>query len=199
MEPHHAYPDVPAPPGPALVVATLAVIGCTEDTRVSASAPELSLPDTAPTVQYDFEGRGVDGWAVVEGAGTVEETAGAPRGTRALVQRATRNEFDVIVTPAGPFTDADVSVRFRPISGPIDAPGGIVGGLSSALTRGGTMWSGQRAGEQLPPPLLRSGAPPDRERLVPAPALGQWHTARVVVGDRIQGYAEGRLRTKAVG
>ncbi len=41
----------------------------------------------------------------------------APSGRKVLVQRATRNAFNVIVAPVGPFTDVDVTVQFYPISG----------------------------------------------------------------------------------
>ena len=43
-----------------------------------------------------------------------------------LVQRAPKNDFDVIVAPAGPYSDVDVAVTFKPISGKEDASGGIV-------------------------------------------------------------------------
>src|SRR5437016_11964153 len=52
--------------------------------------------------------------------------AGAPSGKKVLVQRATRNEFNVIVAPSGPFTDVEVSVKLKPLSGRQDASGGIV-------------------------------------------------------------------------
>jgi len=51
----------------------------------------------------------------------VEEFPGAPVGKKALLQRATKNEFNAIVAPAGPFTDVDVSVKFDPLSGKEDA------------------------------------------------------------------------------
>ncbi len=51
--------------------------------------------------------------------------AGAPSGTRVLVQRATTNEFNVIVAP-GSYADVDVSMKFKPMSGREDASGGIV-------------------------------------------------------------------------
>jgi hypothetical protein len=62
----------------------------------------------------------------VDGQWAVEEMAGAPSGKKVLVQRATKNAFNVIVAPPGPYTDIDVSIKFRPISGQEDASGGIV-------------------------------------------------------------------------
>ena len=178
-------------PGLALATATLIVWGCAQEGVGPASATELTLPDTAQTVRYDFERGGVDGWTIVTGRWAVEDMARAPSGQRVLVQRATDNDFDVIVAPTGPFTDVDVSMRFKPMSGRVDASGGIVFRFD-----GGRYY------------VIRANALEDNFRLyyydrgrhqiasarVPAPALGQWHTVRVVaVGDRIQGYLDGKL------
>jgi hypothetical protein len=50
--------------------------------------------------------------------------AGAPSGTKVLLQRATKNDFNVIVAPAV-HSDVDVTMKFKPISGREDASGGI--------------------------------------------------------------------------
>jgi hypothetical protein len=86
----------------------------------------------------------------------------------------------------------DVSMRFRPMSGRVDASGGIVFRFEDGRYY-----------------VIRANALEDNFRLyyydrgrhqiasagVAAPALGQWHTVRVVaVGDRIQGYLDGKLR-----
>src|SRR5438105_2734019 len=42
---------------------------------------------------------------------------GAPSSQWVLVQRATENVFNVIVAPSGPYTDMDISVRFKPMAG----------------------------------------------------------------------------------
>ena len=91
-----------------------------------AAPPEIKVPDGVTEQKFDFDTKGIEGWTLVRGQWVVEDFAGAPIGKRALVQRATRNEFNVIVAPAGPFTDVDVSVKFDPISGKKDASGGIV-------------------------------------------------------------------------
>jgi hypothetical protein len=169
------------------------VFGCAQEGGEPGSAAELTLPSTAQTVRYDFEGGGggVDGWTVVTGRWTVETMAGAPSGQRVVVQRATDNDFAVIVAPAGPFTDVDVSMRFKPMSGRVDASGGIVFRFDSgryyviranALENNFRLYSYDRGRRQL------------ASARVPPPALGQWHTVRVVaVGDRIQGYLNGTL------
>jgi hypothetical protein len=139
--------------------------------------------------RFDFDARGLEGWTTVAGQWAIEAMAGAPSGKKVLVQRATRNAFNVIVAPPGPFTDVDVTVRFLPISGREDASGGIVFRFT--------------AGRYY---VIRANALEDNFRLyyndgrrhqlatatVTPPALGQWHALRVVArGDRLQGWLDG--------
>src|SRR6266511_5283359 len=101
--------------------------------RVALAAPtEIKLPDNSPVETFDFERKGIEGWTTVAGQWAVEDMAGAPSGEKALVQRATKNEFNVIVAPPGPYTDVDVSMKFKPISGREDASGGIVSASTTA-------------------------------------------------------------------
>jgi hypothetical protein len=156
-----------------------------------ANAAELKVPDAAQVERVDFGQRGIEGWKTVEGRWAVEEMAGAPSGRRVLVQRAVENAFNVIVAPGSPYTDVDVSVRFKPISGREDASGGVVFRFSEGRYY-----------------LVRANALEDNFRLyyydrgrhqlatarVQPPALGQWHTIRVVaVGDHLQAYLNGQL------
>jgi hypothetical protein len=117
--------------------------------------------------------------------------AGAPSGKKVLVQRATQNTFNVIVAPPGPYTDVDVSMKFKPISGREDASGGIVFRFSdgkyyvvraNGLEDNFRLYSYDRGRREL------------ASASVKAPALGQWHTIRVVaVGDHMQGWLNGKL------
>ena len=91
-----------------------------------ANAAEFKLPEGSIMERFDFEQKGIEGWKTVDGKWTVEEIAGAPSGKKVLVQRAVENQFNVVVAPGGPYTDVDISVRFKPISGWEDASGGIV-------------------------------------------------------------------------
>ena len=155
------------------------------------AAEELKVPDNAPTATFDFATTGVENWTRVSGEWAVEDMPGAPSGKRVLVQRATKNEFNVIVAPPGPYTDIDVSMKFKPISGREDASGGIV-----FRFKDGKYY------------VVRANALEDNFRLyyydrgrrqiatasVKAPALGQWHIVRLVaVGDRMQAWLNGRL------
>ena len=169
------------------------LLTCARSARWHAGAApsELALPAGTPEERYDFEVRSLEGWTTVEGQWALEEMPGAPSGTRVLVQRATKNEFDVIVAPPGPYTDVDVSMRFKPMSGREDASGGIVFRFTdgkyyvvraNALEDNLRLYYYDRGRRQ----LASAG--------VKAPALGQWHTLRVVaVGDRIQARLDGTL------
>jgi hypothetical protein len=136
-------------------------------------------------MHFDFT-EPLDGWTTVAGQWAIEEVAGALQGGRALVQRATANDFNVIVAPGGPYENVDVSVRFKPISGREDASGGIVFRFAegryyviraNALEDNFNFYYYDRGRRQI------AGAS------VKAPTLGQWHRLRVLaVGDHIQGW-----------
>ncbi len=150
-------------------------------------AAELKLPSGILAERFDFGQKGLEGWRPVDGRWVVDEMSGR----RVLVQRAVENAFNVIVAPGGPYTDVDVSVRFKPISGREDASGGIVFRFTdgryyvvraNALEDNFRLYYYDRGRHQ-----LATGR-------VQPPALGQWHTLRLVaVGDRIQAYLNGRL------
>src|SRR3989442_4032142 len=108
--------------------ALVAVSGLAIVRRVPAlAAPvEIKVPDNLPAERFDFETKGIDGWTIVDGQWAVEEMPGAPSGQKVLVQRATRNQFNVIVAPSGPYSDVDVAMKFKPMSGREDASGGVV-------------------------------------------------------------------------
>src|SRR5438105_7881621 len=101
------------------------------------------------------------------------------------------NAFNVILAPGGPYTDVDVSVRFKPISGAEDASGGIVFRFAdgryyviraNALEGNFRLYYYDRGRHQL------------ASARVGPPSLGEWHVLRVVaIGDHIQGYLDGKL------
>jgi Domain of Unknown Function (DUF1080) len=176
----------------AMFTTTLAALVLTRRpwSPVAAAAEELKVPGDVPVDKFDFEAKGVEGWTRVDGQWTVEDMAGAPSGKNVLVQRATKNEFNVIVAPPGPYTDVDVSMKFKPISGREDASGGIVFRFNdgkyyvvraNALEGNFRLYDYDRGRRQL------------ASASVKAPALGQWHTVRVVaVGDRVQAWLDGK-------
>jgi len=163
-------------------------LGAAITPEVRAATPELSLADDAPTQTFDFDSKGSEGWTTVAGQWAVEEMAGAPSGTKVLVQRATKNEFNVIVAPTA-YGDVDVTMKFKPISGREDASGGIVFRFTdgkyyvvraNALENNFRLYYYDRGRRQL------------ASATVKPPAFGQWHTARVVaIGDQIQAWLNG--------
>ncbi len=155
----------------------------------ASAAAELTLPANTPVSRFDFEQATLDGWKTVDGRWAIEEMAEAPSGKRVLVQRATENAFNVIVAPGGPYSDVDVSVRFKPIAGREDASGGIVFRFSegryyvvraNALEANFTFYYYDHGRREI------------ASARVQPPALGGWHTIRVVaVGDRIRAALNG--------
>jgi hypothetical protein len=143
----------------------------------------------APARAFDFS-EPLGGWTVVSGKWGIEDVPGASQGGRALVQRATENDFNVIVAPGGSYGDVDVSARFKPISGREDASGGIVFRFTdgryyviraNALEDNFNFYYYDRGRHQI------------AETRVKAPALGQWHQLRITaVGDRVQGWLDGQ-------
>lgn len=174
---------------PVVAVAALGLFGCNGGSV--EGVVELKLPDGIPETRFDFERHSLDLWQTVDGKWTIEEMAGAPSGRRALVQRAVTNPFNVIVAPGGPYTDVDVTVRFKPMSGEEDASGGIVfrfAGGHYYVIRANALESNFRLY------YYDDGRYQLASARVTPPALGQWHGLRVVaVGDHIQGYLDGKL------
>jgi hypothetical protein len=172
------------------ILAGIATFGSGSASKAQAAPTELKLPDGVPTETFDFDAKGIEGWTTVAGQWTIEEMAGAPSGTKVLVQRATKNEFNVIVAPTV-YSDVDVTMKFKPISGREDASGGIVFRFTdgkyyvvraNALEKNFRLYSYDRSRRQL------------ASASVQAPPIGQWHTVRIVaIGDQIQAWLDGKL------
>jgi hypothetical protein len=155
----------------------------------SLAIGERRLWAAGSEARFDFA-RPIEGWETVTGKWGIEDVPGASRG-KALVQRATNNAFNVIVAPGGPYTDVDVSVRFKPISGREDASAGIVFRFSegryyvvraNALEDNFNFYYYDRGRHQI------TGA------RVKAPALGQSHKLRITAeGDHIKGWLNDQL------
>jgi hypothetical protein len=172
-------------------LAALGTYGVMRKAPALAGVTEIKVADNAPEEKLEFEAHGIAGWTTVDGQWAVEDMPGAPSGKKVLVQRATKNEFNVIVAPGGPYGDVDVSMKFKPITGREDASGGIVFRFSdgkyyvvraNALEDNFRLYSYDKGRRQLATATVK------------APALGQWHTVRlVVVGDHMQAWLDGKL------
>jgi hypothetical protein len=151
----------------------------------SMSIGQRSAQSQASPIRFDLTNP-LDGWMTVSGKWAIEDVPGASQAGRALVQRATGNDFNVIVAPGGPYGNVDVSVRFKPISGREDASAGIVFRFAegryyviraNALENNFNFYYYDRGRREI------AGAS------VKAPALGQWHKLRITaVGDHVQGW-----------
>jgi hypothetical protein len=139
-----------------------------------------------PDQRYDFRNRSLDGWSAVSGQWAIEDLRDDPQNSPALVQRATNNDYNVIVAPAGPFSDFEASVRFKPISGREDASGGITFRFAEGryyVVRGNALEDNFRSY------IYDKSRSQLASARVAKPALGRWHTIRVsAVGDRIQAW-----------
>ena len=173
------------------LLATLGVCAVTRRTPHVLAEAEIKVPDNTHELTFDFASQDLVRWTTVNGQWTVEDMPGAPGGKKVLVQRATRNDFNVIVAPAGPYTDVDVSMKFKPISGREDASGGIVFRFAdgkyyvvraNALEDNFRLYTYDRGRRQI------------ASASVKASTLGQWHAVRLVaVGDHIQAWLDGKL------
>jgi 3-keto-disaccharide hydrolase len=150
------------------------------------------------SVAFDFT-RPLQGWETIAGQWAVEDVPGASSAGKALVQRATKNDFNVIIAPGGPYDNIDVSVRFKPISGREDASGGIVFRFADGhyyVVRANALEDNFNLYYYEPKSLL-AGIIGGRHYMtgvsVNAPKLGQWHELRVTaVADRIKAWLNGR-------
>lgn len=175
----------------SILVATalLAVAAC-NDAPPSASTPKLTVPgEPVPTAFADGFDTAPTGWEPV--AGTWERRAAANGWV--LAQTATNEDFPVALLTGRTHADVDVAVRFRPVSGQVDASGGIVVRARDArnfyVVRANALEDNFR---------LYTVIDGHREQIasttIDPPTLGTWHALRVVaVGPRIQAYLDGRL------
>jgi len=169
-------------------LATLGAAALWRPGYLRAGGPDLALPADVPTTAHDFERSGIDGWTVVAGQWAVEALPKAQKPTKALVQRAAGNDFNVIVAP-DVLADVDVSVSFQPLSGHEDASGGIVFRFddgryyvvrANALEDNFRLYYYERGRRQI------------ASASVKAPAMGRWHTLRLVaLGTRMQAWLDG--------
>jgi hypothetical protein len=62
--------------------------------RPALAASEHAVPSTLPAEKLDFSKASLDAWTTVEGRWVVEDMPDAPSGSKALVQRAAKNQFN---------------------------------------------------------------------------------------------------------
>jgi len=172
---------------PGWAVVLMIVAGC-DSSPPGTDTTRLSVPSAGATsVEEAFED--LDAWETVAGTWTAEKS-----GDRSVVkQTATDQSYPVTLLKQPRLVDVDVSVEFRPISGRIDASGGIVfraqDGANYYIVRANSLEDNFR---------LYATVAGSRNQIasskIDAPEIGKWHTLRVVaVGDHIQAYLNDKL------
>ncbi len=172
----------------AILVGVAIVGGCDSAPPERSTAKIAIASDGTVTVRQDFEATLQD-WTFAQGD-WAQRTADD---NGVLAQVATDRAFPLALWKKQRFGDVDVTVRFKPISGRIDASGGIV----------------FRAKDERNYYVVRANSLEDNYRLytivngrrsqiagasIDAPSLGEWHALRVVaVGSHIQAYLDDRL------
>ena len=117
----------------------------------------------------------------------------ASGGRQVLAQTTETQPWAVAILEDQKFSDVDVSVRFRPISGKEDASGGIVfrakDGRNYFLVRANALENNFRLYT-----LVNGKRSTIASARVTEPSLGAWHSIRVVaLGPKIQAYLNGTL------
>jgi len=158
----------------------LTLIGCNAD----KSTPQISLKSNSNTIVDDFSKQD-NSWKAKTGKWIFENGI--------LKQISTKNYFPLILLEKKQFANVDISVDFKPISGNIDASGGIV----------------FRAKDKNNYYIVRANALEGNYRLytfkngnrsqiasasIDAPQIKKYHTMRVVaISNHIQAYLDGKL------
>jgi hypothetical protein len=170
----------------AALLLFVATAGCADPSAAEAAPPALPA-EVAKTAQADFAD-GLRDWILAEGTWVVRRIGD----DRVLAQTAVDRVYPLALWATNRYRDLDLSVRFRPLSGAVDASGGLV-------FRARDAWHYY---------LARANALEDNLRLyvvsagvrrqiasvqVDPPALGRWHTLRVAAaGTRIRVDLDGR-------
>jgi hypothetical protein len=166
---------------------TVVLLACNGEPPAESVAP-LSVV-TQEKIKDDFETQNPK-WKFA--AGKWERRRSGD--TTVLAQTAETQPWAVAILEDKKFTDLDLTVKFRPISGKEDASGGVIFRAKDAknyyLVRANGLEDNFR---------LYTMTDGSRHQLastkVDPPKLGQWHTLRIVAkGSRIQAFLNGKLQ-----
>ena len=152
---------------------------------VSATAATIAAGETT-TMKYDL-GAENSKWKFVAG-----QWVRRPSGSRqVLAQTVETQPWAVALLEDKKFSDVDVSVRFRPVSGREDASGGIIlrakDGQNYLLVRANALENNFRLYT-----IVNGKRSTIASARVNEPKLGEWHTIRVVAtGPKIEAYLNG--------
>jgi hypothetical protein len=172
----------------AVLVAWIVLGACKDPAPPGPSTQPIAVSGEATVLREAFGGD-LGGWEPIDGSWQLRSDGD----DRVLAQTATDRAFPVILWKSKRFSDVDVAVRLRPISGEVDASGGIAfraqDGANYYVVRANSLEDNFRLY------TVRDG---NRRQIAGArlekPEIGKWHRLRVVaVGDHIQAYLDERL------
>jgi hypothetical protein len=170
-----------------LATLTLLLLAC-DGPAPAADAPRLAIP-AQEKQKEDFE-KDNPKWSFVAGKWERRKSGD----TMVLAQTAETQPWAVALLEDRKYSDVDVTVKFKPISGKEDASGGAIfrakDGKNYFLVRANALENNFR---------LYSMKDGNRNQLASAkvdePKLGAWSTIRVVAkGSKIQAYLNGKLQ-----
>jgi len=168
-----------------LSIAVLSACQDQDDKLKQAETSKIQSSKNRPLINDDFSQKN-PGWKAYTGDWSFQDGS--------LIQRSVSDDFPVILFENQALADVDVQVTFKPVSGKIDASGGII----------------FRATDEDNYYIVRANALEDNFRLytftdgyrhqlasatVTPPVSGQFNRMRVVAkGDHIQAYLDGKLQ-----
>jgi len=160
----------------------LALLALVSTATFAAAAGERT------TMKYDL-GAENPKWKFVAGQWVRRQS----ENRQVLAQTVETQPWAVAVLEDKKFSDADISVRFRPVSGREDASGGIIfrakDGQNYLLVRANALENNFRLYT-----IVNGKRSTIASARVTEPKLGVWHTIRVVAaGPKIQAYLNGAM------
>ena len=177
------------------IAATLVIAGCEGTPSITYS----SAPPSAPSASWNFDGDAAgnlpDDAELFSGTWTVRAEPDAPSKPNAFCQVG-NEEFPALALGNGVYGDVTVTLRFKPISGRVDQAAGIITRVQDKgnyyILRANVLETNvnlyKYAGGR------RSGIKDGGVKVT----NGVWQELRFeVVGDRLQGYLDGRLVVEA--
>ncbi len=181
-----------SPARSADTVSGASAVAPTDAAAPSAATPLVVPQDGAVTVTEHFDNPPVDWKPYVgrwelhkDGNNSVFMQAASDSGYRA---------YPRVLWKRARYSDVDVTVRFKPVSGEIDASGGIIFRAQDENNYYVARANAREDNLRLYTVIDGDRKPPIASTRVAKPAMGQWHTLRIVaVGDHIQVYLDGSL------
>lgn len=162
----------------------LSISSCTTESKKDTKFIDSNMTHVS-SLSFDFSTK-LAGWRIIYGDWQWVNSE--------LIQNSTNNNYPLILNTSKALSQSDISVRFKPISGNVDASGGIVfrakDGNNYYVVRANALEGNYRLY------YFEDGI---RHQIASAsistPTLGKWHTMRVVaIGNHIQAYLDDILQ-----